>query len=243
MSRVLGMQQSTLPFRYLGINLFKGRNRPLYYMHLLEKVEARLQGWQWKLLSPGGRLVLIKHVISSIPLFTASSVLLPKQTERSLESKFANFFWGMDSGRPKRHWISWRNLCLPEAEGGLGVRSLATIQQSSSAKLLFNLLRGGSLWSDFMDAAYINGSHTTTSLTWKRMQQARDFVDQHIQITEEAVIWTLAPLGDFTTATAYEALRPKSWCQLVFRLHLETRNPLEDLNIYVEVASSIPALP
>ncbi|XP_019183742.1 PREDICTED: uncharacterized protein LOC109178660 [Ipomoea nil] len=37
MSRILSMQHSSLPFRYLGVNMFAGRNRTHYYYHLLEK--------------------------------------------------------------------------------------------------------------------------------------------------------------------------------------------------------------
>ncbi|XP_019190132.1 PREDICTED: uncharacterized protein LOC109184573 [Ipomoea nil] len=210
MSRILGMQQSSLPFRYLGVSLFKGRNRPLYYQHLFEKVDTRLQSWQRKLLSPGGQLILIRHILSSIPLFTIASVLLPRQTERSLETKFANFFWGVDNGKPKQHWASWRKLCYPEDEGGLGIRSIDTIQKAASAKLLFNLLRGGSLWCDFLESLYLNRPSLAPSLTWKRMQQAHDFVDINVVYKGDLVVWSLAPYGDFTTASAYEALRPKA---------------------------------
>ncbi|XP_019182678.1 PREDICTED: uncharacterized protein LOC109177699 [Ipomoea nil] len=94
MSRILGMQRSSLPFRYQGVNLFKGRNRPFYYQHLIEKINGKLLGWQCKLLSSGGRLTLVKHVLSAIPLYTTVSVLLPRGTVKTIESRFANFLWG-----------------------------------------------------------------------------------------------------------------------------------------------------
>ncbi|XP_019175643.1 PREDICTED: uncharacterized protein LOC109170965 [Ipomoea nil] len=105
MSQILAMQCTTLPFRYLGVNMFTGRNRTHYYQHLLEKIDNKLLGWQRKLLSEGGRLTLIKRVLTMIPMYTMASVTLPKHVVRSLEAKLANFFWGSFEGKPKRHWV------------------------------------------------------------------------------------------------------------------------------------------
>lgn len=49
----------------------------------------------------------------------------------------------------KRKWISWRNICLPVEEGGLGIRNLVEVQNSLLMKFAGKLIMGGSLWLDF----------------------------------------------------------------------------------------------
>ncbi|XP_019167707.1 PREDICTED: uncharacterized protein LOC109163418 [Ipomoea nil] len=207
LSHILSMQHCTLPFRYLGVNMFAGSNRVHYYYHLLEQVNSRLHSWQRKLLSPGGRLTLIKHVLAMIPLYTMASVPLPKQIEKALESKFAMFFWGIIDRKPKRHWLAWKKLCLPTEEGGLGVRCLASIQEAFSAKLYFNYLKGGTLWSSFMQERYRGDfSITAASHTWRRMQLVRDLVEENTT-SSESVLWMPSIYGNFSFSV-YDLVRP-----------------------------------
>jgi len=211
MSRILGMQRSSLPFRYLGVNLFRGRNRLFYHQRLLENVDEKLQSWHRKLLSPGGRLILIKHVLSTIPLYTMASIMLPSQIVKALESKLARFFWGTNDGKPKRHWAAWRKFCLPREEGGLGVRCLSTVQRTYSAKLYFNFKRGGSLWSDFMHARYPeDSSRHSDSLTWRRMQEVAVFVEENTVQAAGDLVWMPSTYGKFCFSSAYDCLRPKA---------------------------------
>lgn len=211
MSRILGMQRSTLPFRYLGVNLFCGRNRLSHYHRLLENVDERLLSWQRKLLSPGGRLTLIKHVLSTIPLYTMASFMLPRQVVKTLESKLAKFFWGTSDGKQKRHWASWNKICMPTEEGGLGVRCLKTVQLAFSAKICFNFKLGGSLWSTFMRARYTEGtSRPSDSLTWRRMHEVKDFVEENTLLVAGDLVWTPSSSGNFSLSTAYEYLRPRA---------------------------------
>lgn len=67
--------------------------------------------------------MLIKHVLSSIPLHVFASLQSPKTVLRQLEQLFSSFF--VANGVPKKVWRSWSRVCMPLQEKGLGVRSLA----------------------------------------------------------------------------------------------------------------------
>ena len=50
----------------------------LVFTDILEKVGKKLAGWKGKLLSMGGKEVLIKAVAQAIPTYTMSYFQLPK---------------------------------------------------------------------------------------------------------------------------------------------------------------------
>jgi hypothetical protein len=55
--------------------------RKLYnkdWKNVEERIEKRLSGWKGKILTVGGRLILINSVLSSLPMFMMSFFELPK---------------------------------------------------------------------------------------------------------------------------------------------------------------------
>lgn len=70
-SVIAGCAVSQLP-TYLGLPLTVNKPGKQAYMKLIEKLQSRLQGWQGKLLSRGGRLQLLNSVLSSIPIYFMS---------------------------------------------------------------------------------------------------------------------------------------------------------------------------
>lgn len=75
-----------------------------------------------KVLSSGGKLVLIKSVLYAIPLYYISLVEPPKSVMRYLANILASFFWSDNEGGHKCQWISWSKICFRYEEGGLGIR-------------------------------------------------------------------------------------------------------------------------
>ena len=66
-----------------------------------------MAGWKAKLLSPGGKLILIKHVLSSIPIHVLSVFDVPQRVINRIQSIMVNFLWGGAGDVKKRHWLSW----------------------------------------------------------------------------------------------------------------------------------------
>ena len=70
---ITGFQKKNLPFKYLGCTLFKGIKKVDYFSEMLAKFEKKLAGWKSKLLSEGGTIILIKHVLQSLPLYNMAA--------------------------------------------------------------------------------------------------------------------------------------------------------------------------
>lgn len=66
--RITGIQRREFPFTYLGCPIFYSRRRMNYYEGLMKKILDQLQSWKGKLLSIGGRAVLISNVLQSMPI-------------------------------------------------------------------------------------------------------------------------------------------------------------------------------
>ena len=164
-----------------------GRRKKAYFQNLITTVAATIASWKNRLLSLGGKVVLIKHVLSSLPLHLLATVSPPKSVFATLEHLFANFFWGSDEGGLKYHWIRWKDLCAPKKEGGLGFRSLDAVFNAFSIKLWWRFRQNASLWANFMMATYCSNAYPGmvvrsegASHTWRRMLHVRDIAEQHI---------------------------------------------------------------
>ncbi|VFQ85765.1 unnamed protein product [Cuscuta campestris] len=140
-TRILGIKCHTKEFTYLGSTIVRGKLRKIHCKDLVEKFEKRITSWYSRKLNQMGRLILIKHVLSSIPLHLVAAQTLPKSIIKCLNGLMANFFWGARDDGHKCHWRRWTRLCLPFEEGGLGLRDLNLCQTAASIDLWWK--RGG----------------------------------------------------------------------------------------------------
>nr|XP_016434507.1 PREDICTED: uncharacterized protein LOC107760901 [Nicotiana tabacum] len=90
--RITGIGRQKFPFTYLGCPIFYARRKMKYYQGLINKVMDKLQAWKGKLLSIGGRAVLIYHVLQSMPIDLLSVVNPPNNVISKLHKIFAQFF-------------------------------------------------------------------------------------------------------------------------------------------------------
>ncbi|KAL0419002.1 UNVERIFIED_CONTAM: hypothetical protein Sradi_1313700 [Sesamum radiatum] len=70
----LGFQEGSLPVKYLGIPLTSSRLTIADCRPLIDKVDARLAGWNNQILSYAGRLQLIKSVLSTLHTLRHSTI-------------------------------------------------------------------------------------------------------------------------------------------------------------------------
>ncbi|XP_019183220.1 PREDICTED: uncharacterized protein LOC109178127 [Ipomoea nil] len=178
-----GCMHKQFPFTYLGCPVYIGRKKCIYFASVIDKVKARCLSWQCRLLSKGGKAILISSVLQAIPLHIFSACAPLKQVIRDLERCYASFFW-KQSGGARYHWSSWKTLSRPKKEGGVGFMDLDLMVRAASAKLWWNFRTDHTLWSDFMRAKYCSRVHPVAKLvqnrdshTWKRMLAVRDEVE------------------------------------------------------------------
>lgn len=114
-----------------------------------------------KLLSQGGRIVLLRHVLSSMASHILAIMDMPKVLIGKINSILATFFRGEDNERLKTKWRSWSRIRKPMAEGGLGIRGLSEVQLAMHMKLAWRLMSMDSLWSRFFLVKYARQCHVS----------------------------------------------------------------------------------
>jgi hypothetical protein len=151
----LNCRLGSLPFTYLGLPVGANPHRLSTWVPMLEAVKRRLGSWGNKFVSLGGRIVLIKAVLNSIPLFFLSFLKMPVKVWKEVVKIQRNFLWGGLSHRKRICWVKWMDVCKPKKDGGLGIRDLRLVNYSLLAKWRWKLLEEGEeVWKSVIKARY-----------------------------------------------------------------------------------------
>lgn len=184
---ITGMTYKGFPIKYLGCPLYEGRKNYALFPELMGKILHRIGGWQNKFLSIGGRAVLIKHILSSLSVYTFAAIHPPIGVLNHMEKMFNRFIWGGTSEKTKTHWASWGSMCYPCEEGGASFRRLQDICKAFTVKQWWTLRTTNSLWSEFLMAKYCHGInpvikrwYSGNSHSWNAICKIKNTMDQYI---------------------------------------------------------------
>ncbi|GAU19784.1 hypothetical protein TSUD_182190 [Trifolium subterraneum] len=123
-----------IPFVYLGLPIGGDPRRLSFWEPLLARLKNRLSGWKCRFLSFGGRLILLKSVLTSLPVYALSFFKAPsgKWCWRMLVDREGLWFrvlaarYGVErgslraGGRRGSSW--WREIAsIRDGGGGIGV--------------------------------------------------------------------------------------------------------------------------
>lgn len=109
--------------KYLGLPNMMGRSKTSTLGFLKEKVKKRIQSWDGRFISQGGREILVKSVIQSLPTYAMSVFMLLIEITKDLERLIAKYWWHPNSKERKGIcWMSWDRLSRHKSIGGLGFR-------------------------------------------------------------------------------------------------------------------------
>ncbi|KAK2449929.1 hypothetical protein QL285_009079 [Trifolium repens] len=167
----------SLPFTYLGLPVGANPRLSSTWDPVVKSIEKRLFSWKNRYVSLGGRVVLINSILASLPVFFLSFFKMPTKVRMKIVRLQRKFLWGGSSGdKEKISWVSWKDVCRPKEEGGLGVKDLLWFNLALLAKWRWRLLmEHGSLWKRVLGAKYGDvGGHILSlgrgyklSLWWK----------------------------------------------------------------------------
>lgn len=155
----LGFTIGTLPFQYLGVPIFKGKPKYIYFNSIADRVKCKLAAWKASLLSMAGRVQLIRSVIQSMLLHCLTIYSWPARLLKDLEKWMRNFIWSGDINHRKLVTVSWFKVCKPIKEGGLGIRNLSDINEAGNLKNCWDILQSDLQWAQLVRSRVIRNNN------------------------------------------------------------------------------------
>lgn len=106
-ARSLGCVAGSLPFIYLGVPVGANMSHKKHWQPVIDRFSNKLSGWKARNLYFGGRLTLVKSVLSSLPTYDFSLFNAPRCVIDQLEQIRRHFLWGSTYNKKKINWVAW----------------------------------------------------------------------------------------------------------------------------------------
>jgi len=118
---LMNCRRGIIPFVYLGLPIGGDSRKISFWKPVIDRIISRLSSWNHKFLSFGGRLVLLKSVLSSLPVYFLSFFKTPTGIISSIESIFNFFFLGAVRILGKLLGLTGSRFVLQRRKGGWGL--------------------------------------------------------------------------------------------------------------------------
>lgn len=162
--------------------------KPAAFNPLLDKIDAKMQGWKARFLSPTEKIILLKSVMEAVLIYQMSTTFMYKSVMDKIQSKFVQFFWGKPS-KKAICFVRWEKLTRPKLEGGLGLWDIHMLNFAMVLKNTWKIVSNSdALWVQVLVAKYhpstsfwhSNCLHTYTRL-WSAIMQNRPILAANIK--------------------------------------------------------------
>ena len=149
------MDPISVGFKYLGYYL-----KPLGYCTndwrwIIKRFEKRISNWTYRLLSLGGRLILMKSVLMGLAVYWLTLARIPKSILHCLRRSIFNFLWEKSHGKTRCHLVDWQVISRPYDRGGWNILNLEWFSLALRLKCFEMVLFGNGIWSHIIKFKYL----------------------------------------------------------------------------------------
>nr|KYP46815.1 Putative ribonuclease H protein At1g65750 family [Cajanus cajan] len=179
----LGFTRGSVPVRYLGVPIFKGKLKASFLLPIVDRIKSKLASWKGNLLSCMGRVLLVRSVLQSMLIHNFQIYKWLVSLLKLIETWFRNLIWTGTILHSNPNTVPWHKVCSDFEEGGLGLKSLSEINNAYMLILCWNFLKGESDWAVVLGyrVAKKNGTvaHYLTSTIWASIRDMYPKVKTH----------------------------------------------------------------
>ncbi|XP_047326479.1 uncharacterized protein LOC124930161 [Impatiens glandulifera] len=154
LASILGFVVGSFPSTYLGMLLGVKARSKASWDSTIAKMERKLPIWKSKMISKGGRFILINSALASMPTYMMSLFLMPKSVAVKMERIICKFLWG-SSESSFCHLVRWDKVKKFKDQGGLGIQDLISFNTTLLSKWCsIYSLEPTSLWATMIKCKY-----------------------------------------------------------------------------------------
>jgi hypothetical protein len=139
------------PCKYLGLPLSHKKLTAVDLLPLIDKIADKLPGWKAVLMHPAGRNVLVKAVLTAIPIHHLLVLQCLKWVLKAIDKIRRGFLWkGRRDVRGGCCLVNWGRVSRPIELGGLGIHNLEALGWSLCMRWLwFKKTQLDRPWTEF----------------------------------------------------------------------------------------------
>eukprot|EP00253_Pinus_taeda_P021665 PITA_21665 len=164
---------------------------PSLWNEIISKIKAKIAYWGGQWLTKAVKLILIKAVLSALPIFQCSLLLAPKLITEQISKILRDFLGNGGKGNQRKlHLVRWNILNRPLQQGGLQIWDPGLANLTLGGKIIWQLyadknhpvskillkkhLKGGSLRN-------LTTTSTPTGTTiWNLVRRSIDHIQQQL---------------------------------------------------------------
>ncbi|XP_057836467.1 uncharacterized protein LOC131046699 [Cryptomeria japonica] len=156
-SRLFGIKIGQLLAKFLSMPLFSRAGKSDIKKGLLDGCKAKMEGWKSNWLSLASRLLMLKTVVSAMPIFPMAWFKLPGSIIKNMQQKMRKFLWNGNQDHDKISLMAWDRVCKPKGGGGAGLRDWRIINEAMGAKLVWQMYsKPKQRWIQILQAKYLD---------------------------------------------------------------------------------------
>ncbi|KEH18286.1 hypothetical protein MTR_8g015630 [Medicago truncatula] len=212
---LLDFKIGSLPFRYLGVPIFKGKPKACQLQYMADKIKLKLSQWKAQLLSMDGKVQLVRSVIQSMLVYNIPLYSWPISLLKDLERCIRNFILSGDGDKRNMVTFSWKKKCRTYDQGGLNIRSLVNLNNATNLNIKeeYKVILDKYIWllGDGKKINFWTDSWCGSPLIPSPLSQLFPYIPQLIQQVRIAsidqldqLLWKHSTSGDLLLKEAYE---------------------------------------
>ena len=155
-------------------------------------MKDKIQKWGMMWLNMAGRVILIKALLTTLPIYQYAIILAPKSAHKQMELIIRGFLWqGGKKENKKFSMVKWEKVTLPYEQVGISIRLPSLMNVALGMQIIWRMIIGKeSWWKKTLAIKYMNQPRTklltenipirSCTRVWKLVKKITPLIRNHI---------------------------------------------------------------
>jgi hypothetical protein len=186
----LQVTQENFESKYLGLPTPDGRMSKGKFESLQARLARALVEWEDNHKSQAAKEILIKAIAQALPVYVMSVFKLPLGLCDELTRMIRRYWWGVENGKRKTHWVAWDIMLRPKDYGGVGFRDMRLFNQALLARQAWRLIQyPNTLCAQLLKAKYYPSGSLIDTVFTGNGSSTWHAIEYGLELLKKGIIW------------------------------------------------------